>query len=212
MNTEQLFLQLGIAGAVLLVAYRVFVLLINRWGVADAKRTEALTEGLTSISQKLDAHATADAQSHKDMTDRISRFEGRIEGVLDAADRVAGVLRPDASGAEAVTERARQPTDLGELNIRHLNRELGLVRAESSETHRLVREQVIPALSAIADRLGILEAVPLPAPPLSPTAPSTIADGRQPPRIPWRLFATAVAAAITAAGLVLAGIHILYGA
>lgn len=96
-----------------------------------------------------------------------------------------------------MTERARQPTDLGEINIRHLNRELGLVRADGIETRRLLVEQVIPALSAIADRLGILEVIPPPAPP------------PKPPRIPWRLFATAVAASITSAGLVLAGIYIL---
>lgn len=102
MTIEQLFLQLGIAGAVLFVAYRLFLVLITRWSHADEKRTEVLGEGMKSISSKLDAHATADAQSHRDMTDRISKFEGRIDGVLDAAERftpVGGVpTKPSATG------------------------------------------------------------------------------------------------------------------
>jgi len=107
------------------------------------------------------------------------------------------------------TTRRADPTDMGELNIRHLNRELAAVREKGLETHRLLLEQVLPALSAIADRVGAAEWASHPP---SSTAPLTITDGSGPPRIPWRLFATATAAAVTAAGLVLAGIHILYGA
>lgn len=91
MNTQQLFLQLGAIGAVLFVVYRLGVMLINKWAKSDEVKTTVLAEGMKSISQKLDAHATADAESHRDIVESISGFEGHIKGLLDAADRFTPV-------------------------------------------------------------------------------------------------------------------------
>lgn len=85
MSLEQVALQLGIAGFVILVGYRIAMKLIENWRATEKERTSALTVGLTSIADKVQAHSIADVESHAEMTDRISKFEGKLEQLTRTA-------------------------------------------------------------------------------------------------------------------------------
>lgn len=87
MNLEQVGLQLGIAGLMLVAGYRIALVLINNWRATEKERTEALTVGLSSIGDKVERHAQADLKSHSELTDRVSRFEGKLDALLEANER-----------------------------------------------------------------------------------------------------------------------------
>ena len=76
----------------------------------------------------------------------------------------------------------------GEVTTAHLARELGCVRQDIAALARTL-ETVVPALSHLADEIGRLTV---------DHDPDVVYP--EPPRIPWRLFATAFAAAILAVG------------
>jgi hypothetical protein len=127
---EQVGLQLGIAGLLVVVGYRLAVLLIDRWQTtqatqtaafaeAERDRTRALTIGLTSISDRVQTHAIADIQSHAEIVDRISRFEGKLDATLDWQERtpinapIPSGLRPAAPspiGREITRPTPRPPS------------------------------------------------------------------------------------------------------
>lgn len=92
---------------------------------------------------------------------------------------------------------------IGEPNVWHLNRRIADVAAKADTLQQTVDKHVVPVLSAIADRLGIMEADRQLAAVLPPPPP--------PPRIPWRLFVTALAAAIVASALSVGGVLLITG-
>ena len=83
----QLFLQLGIGGAVIFVCYKLWDKALDRQAISEAARTKVIGDGFAAITGTLSAHATADAASHRDMSDKISEFRGQLAGVLDGMDR-----------------------------------------------------------------------------------------------------------------------------
>ena len=82
----------------------------------------------------------------------------------------------------------------GEVTTAHLARELGCVRQDIAALARTL-ETVVPALSHLADEIGRLTV---------DHDPDVVYP--EPPRIPWRLFLTA----LSSAALTLAGAHFLY--
>ena len=91
MNLYQVALQLGIAGLVVAVGYKIALVLIRSWREAEKERTKAIGDGLTAIAGAVQAqagilqtHATADIKSHGEITDRVSRLEGKLDQALTA--------------------------------------------------------------------------------------------------------------------------------
>lgn len=79
MNVEQLTLQLGIAGLVVGVAYKLGMALIERWSVAEQARAKATAEGFAALVGKVDAHHTADIQSHAAMGAQLAGISARLD-------------------------------------------------------------------------------------------------------------------------------------
>lgn len=94
MDIEQVALQLGIAGLIIFVGYKIVQDFLVRWSevergrqAEDVRRTDVLEKSLTSIRDKVDSHATSDLQSHTDLSTRIGRFEGKLDEVLNWQER-----------------------------------------------------------------------------------------------------------------------------
>lgn len=94
MDIKQLALQLGIAGLLVLVGYRVALVFIERWGKSEDKRTDAMAAGFASLvveirdtREAVTAHAIADTADHGKFADRIGRFEGLLEAAVDWNER-----------------------------------------------------------------------------------------------------------------------------
>lgn len=85
MNLSQVILQLGIAGFVIAVGYQLALRLISNWRETEKERTAVLSVGLTSIADKIQAHSIADLESHAELTDRVSRFEGKLDEITRTA-------------------------------------------------------------------------------------------------------------------------------
>jgi hypothetical protein len=77
-SLEQLFLQLGIAGALVFVGWKVSTLLIEKWSVGEAARTKAIAEGFAAITGKVDAHHTADLQAHAELGESVANIRGLL--------------------------------------------------------------------------------------------------------------------------------------
>lgn len=71
-DLQQLLLQLGIAGAILLVFYLVAMKFIDAWTKSEAKRTEVLEAGLGKIADRV-------ADAHND----VVALKSAVETVLD---------------------------------------------------------------------------------------------------------------------------------
>ncbi len=84
----QLFLQLGIAGAMLWVFYKLGGKALDQQRVTDSERTKVIGDGFSAITIKIDTHASADLNGHREIVDRVSRFEGKLDANLDASSRV----------------------------------------------------------------------------------------------------------------------------
>lgn len=84
---EQVALQLGLAGLIVLVWYRLERARITATSLTDQQRTEALTIGFQSIGGKIDTHTAADLESHAQLKEQISRVEGKFDGILDGQAR-----------------------------------------------------------------------------------------------------------------------------
>lgn len=105
-NLEQLGLQLGLAGLLILVGFKTAMVFIDRWGKVEDKKTDALAAGFKAITDRFDAHArvdqdghTAIAQAHSAMIQRFIEHKGEIESQFE---EMKGILR--ASGI-VLTER-----------------------------------------------------------------------------------------------------------
>lgn len=79
MTLEQLFLQLGVCGAMLLVWFRIESKRIERNAVTEDKKTEAMSQGFATLAGRVEAHHTADLQSHAEMGEAIARIEGKLD-------------------------------------------------------------------------------------------------------------------------------------
>lgn len=74
-TVEQLFLQLGVCGAMLLVWWKLESKRIDRNATTEDKRTEALAQGFRSIAELVTDHARADQDAHARQTDRLAAIE-----------------------------------------------------------------------------------------------------------------------------------------
>lgn len=82
MTLEAMFLQLGVAGAMLLVFWRLGTMLIESWSRSDAARTETFRAGLSELNATLDKHAADDAASHREMTKQVALVHGKMDGIM----------------------------------------------------------------------------------------------------------------------------------
>ena len=72
MNIEQLGLQLGIAGLVLLIGYKLAVLLIRNWREAEKERTQVLADNFGGMTESMQRSAES-----------LGRIEGGINALVD---------------------------------------------------------------------------------------------------------------------------------
>jgi hypothetical protein len=75
MNLENLATNISIAALIVLVGYRIALLLIKNWRDTERERTIALAEGFANLVGKVDAHHTADIQSHADLGAHLAAIE-----------------------------------------------------------------------------------------------------------------------------------------
>lgn len=87
MQLEQLALQLGLAGFLVLVWYRLELIRIKNHAVTEDKKTAALTVGFQSLGGKIDTHTSADLESHARLLESVSRVEGKFDAILDGQER-----------------------------------------------------------------------------------------------------------------------------
>jgi hypothetical protein len=78
MTIEQLFLQLGICGAMLLVWFRIETKRIDRNATVEDNKTKALAEGFKSLAELVTDHAVADHQQHARQVDRLAAIESAL--------------------------------------------------------------------------------------------------------------------------------------
>ena len=78
MSLEQLFLQLGVCGAMLLVWWKLESKRIDRNATIEDKRIEALAQGFRSIAELVTDHASADQDAHARQTDRLAAIESTL--------------------------------------------------------------------------------------------------------------------------------------
>lgn len=81
-SIEQMFLQLGICGAMLLVWWRIETQRGERQSKSDDariatenRRTEAMEEGFRSLASMIAEHAQTDTDSHSKQTERLAAIE-----------------------------------------------------------------------------------------------------------------------------------------
>ncbi len=89
--------------------------------------------------------------------------------------------------------------ELGEINVRHLARELSSVRSDVAAVSARIVDHVQPSLSHLTTELGALKAFLMPE-------PVAIVITHKPPHVPWRLFLASLASAV----LALAGNYLLH--
>jgi hypothetical protein len=84
-SLEQLFLQLGICGAMLLVWFRIESARGERQSktedariATENKRIEAMEEGFRSLASMIADHAQADTESHGKQTERLAAIESTL--------------------------------------------------------------------------------------------------------------------------------------
>jgi len=75
MTLEQLFLQLGVCGAMLLVWFRIESKRIDRNATIEDKKTEAMAQGFRSLAELVTDHATADQRAHAAQVERLAAIE-----------------------------------------------------------------------------------------------------------------------------------------
>lgn len=78
MTLDQLFLQLGICGAMLLVGWRVATQWLTYQRDAERERTAAIAKGMGDIAALVSEHATADQDAHAKQVDRLAAIESTL--------------------------------------------------------------------------------------------------------------------------------------
>jgi hypothetical protein len=79
MSLEQMFLQLGICGAMLLVWFRIEGKRIERNASTEDRKTEAMAQGFATLASRVESHHTADLQSHQELGEAVARIEGKLD-------------------------------------------------------------------------------------------------------------------------------------
>lgn len=98
MTTSNLFLQLGIAGAVLFVMWQLMASKMRSdaraeekrldiYARAEEKRTEAIVDGFASLTGKVDSHHTLDIQSHQAIATSIATLSGQVTEAISWQER-----------------------------------------------------------------------------------------------------------------------------
>ncbi len=72
----------------------------KRLAVEEAK-VAAMTVGFQSLGSKLDHHTTVDLAHHAKVAESIAKLDGKIDGVLDQADRFTPVQSVPLSRKES---------------------------------------------------------------------------------------------------------------
>lgn len=90
MNPEQLMLQLGLAGALLYVVFKVAMRFIDRWAESEKEKNTAIASGFEAITTSVNNHSAADIASHDRMTtahgelrDVVVRMDAKIDTIAD---------------------------------------------------------------------------------------------------------------------------------
>lgn len=78
MTLEQLFLQLGVCGAMLLVWFRIESKRIDRNATIEDKKTDALALGFRSLAELVTDHAHADQAAHSEQGQRLAAIETQL--------------------------------------------------------------------------------------------------------------------------------------
>jgi len=90
LDPGQLILQLGLAGAILFVVRQLASKAMDQAAAAEAARTrtlseseaartKAITEGFAAITGRVEAHHTADIQSHGELAKGIAEIKGQLD-------------------------------------------------------------------------------------------------------------------------------------
>jgi hypothetical protein len=84
----QLVLQLGIAGLIVWVGYRIAMRALDRWAKSEQDRTSAIADGFRAITNSVNTHSAADiashnrlAESHGEVREAIASMQGQLEGM-----------------------------------------------------------------------------------------------------------------------------------
>ena len=92
MNPEQLLLQLGLAGAILFVVYKLGMKWLDKWSEGEKQRNSALADGFREITTSVNTHSAQDTAAHERLAtafyahkEQAATNDARIEGKLDAA-------------------------------------------------------------------------------------------------------------------------------
>jgi hypothetical protein len=75
---EQLFLQLGVCGAMLLVGWRIATQWLTYQREAERERTAAIAKGLFAITELVTDHASADQAAHSEQGQRLAAIETQL--------------------------------------------------------------------------------------------------------------------------------------
>ncbi len=90
MNVDplQLVLQLGIAGLIVWVGFKIAMRALDRWSEAEKARTAATADGFRAITNSVNTHSAADiasherlAESHGEVREAIANIAGQLEGM-----------------------------------------------------------------------------------------------------------------------------------
>lgn len=103
MNWQNLIIQLGVSGLIVYGGIRIALLLIDRWSVAEAARTKAITEGFTGLGGKVDLHHTADIESHRELGEGIAEIRGKLDEARWYRDEFTPVGPPPAPPRRTAT-------------------------------------------------------------------------------------------------------------
>jgi hypothetical protein len=86
MNLAQLFLQLGICGAMLFVFWQIASKWIDKNSESEKQKNDAIAEGFRSLTTAVVAvsasvadHHAADIESHGEQNERLASIEGVLE-------------------------------------------------------------------------------------------------------------------------------------
>jgi hypothetical protein len=99
-DIENLIIQLGISGAVLVVGYRLAGQLIRHWREVEDKRSDVLERKLAAIVDKVDEHHTADLESHAAMAAQLARIETRQDFHSETPARGVRLVRTPTNNGD----------------------------------------------------------------------------------------------------------------
>ena len=109
MNWENLVIQLGVAGAVLLVAYKLALVLIHKWSEGDKARTEAHTVSERDRTAAIAAGFAQIMAGHGSLLERAQSIERGIDR-LDVKVSTAMDLTP-VRGVRQLPDEDRAASD-----------------------------------------------------------------------------------------------------